>query len=95
MRRNISKSLLEATQKRMDEWVEKIKETIQGKEQKLDAYAEKKQQLLPYLMEAHEKHVSSRELGKITGISHATISKWIREEKQKAKETQQDAERPS
>jgi transposase-like protein len=57
------------------------------KEQEIANYGAKKQELLPQLIEAHEKGVSSRELERIIGINHTTITRWIREaQKEKAKE---------
>lgn len=79
MRRNISHVLLDATQKKLGEWAEKT-------------YEEKKQQLIFKLKEAHEKGVSIREFARITGISNATLGRWIKELKEKEK--QQSAERP-
>jgi len=87
MRRNISKSLLEATQSTLDKWAVKIREAIQLKEQEQQSYSEKRQKLLDELVGAHEKGLSARELSKITGISHATIARWIKE----AEEKQQNA----
>lgn len=88
MRRNISKSLLEATQSTLDKWAVKIREAVQLKEQGRDSYDEKRQKLLAELLDAHEKGLSARELAKITGISHSTIARWVRE----AKERQQNGE---
>lgn len=98
MPRNVVKTLLEATQTTMDSWVEKIKKAMQIQEQEFKTYEEKKRQLLPKLLEAHEKGVSARKLAKIMGINHTTIGRWIREAKEKkAKEKQQQdvKERPS
>lgn len=89
MPRNRVQSLLGATQKTLEEWGEKIKEKMQVKEKELFTYEEKKRQLLPQLLEAHEKGVSARELAQITGINHTTIATWIKEAKRKEKE--QDA----
>ena len=84
---NIVQALLSSTQKTLSEWNQKIQTAIQTKEQEQANYGAKKQQLLPQLIEAHEKGVSSRELQRITGINHTTITRWIRE----AKKEKQDA----
>jgi len=78
MKRNISRVLLEATQTKIAEWVEKIK-GAEVKGQELKTYEEKKQELVTKLKEAHEKGVPIRELAKITGISNATLGRWIKE----------------
>jgi Fic family protein len=89
MRRNIAHVLLDATQKKLGEWSDQIKGAVQVKQQELLTYAEKKRQLLPQLIEAHDKGVSAKELEKITGISHATISRWIKEAKEKLEHAEQ------
>jgi DNA invertase Pin-like site-specific DNA recombinase len=73
--------LLSSTQKTLSEWNQKIRAAIQSKEQQRLEYLAKKQELLPQLIEAHEKGLSSRELEKITGINHTTITRWIKEAK--------------
>jgi|GEM_PF-3412932 DNA invertase Pin-like site-specific DNA recombinase len=93
MRRNISHVLLEATQKKLSEWTEKVKSAVELKEQELKTYEEKKQLLISELIEAYEKGVSIRELARITGISNATLGRWIKEAKEKEK--QRSADRPS
>lgn len=81
------KALLSSTQKTLTEWNEKIRAAIQTKEEERLNYQAKKKALLPQLIEATEKGVSSRELEKITGINHTTICRWIKEaRKQKEKE---------
>jgi DNA invertase Pin-like site-specific DNA recombinase len=93
MRRNISHVLLDATQKKLAEWAEKVKSTVNLKEQELKTYEEKKQQLISEFKKAYEKGVPIRELARITGISNATLGRWIKEAQEKEK--QQGAERPS
>jgi len=83
VRRNISHVLLDATQKKLGEWAEKVKSTVELKQQELLTYEEKKQQLISELKEAHEKGVPIRELARITGISNATLGRWIKEAKGK------------
>jgi DNA invertase Pin-like site-specific DNA recombinase len=78
---HLVQALLSSTQKTLSEWNQKIQTAIQTKEQERANYGAKKQQLLPQLIEAHEKGVSSRELERITGINHTTITRWIREAK--------------
>lgn len=73
------KALLSSTQKTLSEWNQKIRDAIQTKQEERLNYQTKKQQLLPQLIEAYEKGVSSRELERITGINHATICRWIKE----------------
>jgi DNA invertase Pin-like site-specific DNA recombinase len=85
-------ALLSSSQKTLSEWNQRIRDAIQTKEQQQGDYQKKKQQLLPQLIEAHEKGVSSRELEKITGINHTTISRWIKEAK-KEKEKQDVSEK--
>jgi DNA invertase Pin-like site-specific DNA recombinase len=89
MKRNISHVLLDATQKTLGEWADKIKGAVGTKEQELKTYEEKKQELVPKLKEAYEKGVPIRELSRITGISNATLGRWIKELKEK--EQQQNA----
>ena len=87
MKRNIVQALATATQTALDQIGQKLKETMQTREQTQREYEERKRELLPQLLEAHEKGVSTRELQKITGISHTTIARWIWIAKQeKAKE---------
>jgi DNA invertase Pin-like site-specific DNA recombinase len=95
MRRNISHVLLDATQKKLGEWVEKVKGAVEVKELELKTYEEKKQELISELKEAHDKGVSIRELARITGISNATLGRWIKEAKEKEKQQDADAKRPS
>ena len=78
---NLVQALLSSTQKTLSEWNQKIQTAIQTKEQERANYGAKKEQLLPQLIGAHEKGVSSRELQRITGINHTTITRWIREAK--------------
>ena len=73
--------LLATTEKTLSEWKQKIKVAIESKEQQKTEYEAKKQQLLPLLIDAHEKGLSSRDLEKVTGINHTTISQWLREAK--------------
>jgi len=82
---NLVQSLKSTTQKTLSEWTQKIRDAIQTKQEERINYQTMKEQLLPQLIEAHEKGVSSRELERITGINHTTIARWIREGK-KAKE---------
>jgi transposase-like protein len=77
------KSLLTSTQKTVSEWAEKIRATVKTKEQERANYLSRKQQLLPDLIDAHEKGVSSRELERITGINHTTICRWVKEARKK------------
>jgi DNA invertase Pin-like site-specific DNA recombinase len=93
VRRNIAHVLLDATQKKLAEWSEKVKGAVELKQQELLTYEGKKQQLISELKEAYEKGVSIRELARITGISNATLGRWIKEAQEKEK--QQSAERPS
>jgi transposase-like protein len=80
-------ALLKSTQKTINEWKQGIQDAIFTKEEDVANYQRKKQELLPQLVEAYEKGVSSRQLGKITGINHTTILRWIKEaEKEKEKE---------
>ena len=79
--KRIAQALIDATQSTLEQWGHKLKEAIQTKEQTVTAYEEKKRLLLPQLLEAHEKGVSTRELQEITGIPHATIARWIRKSK--------------
>lgn len=83
MPKNIVQAIVSATQKTLEGWSGKIKETINAKEQEFLTYEEKKRQLLPLLKEACEKGVSVRELAKIMGINHTTIARWVRETKEK------------
>jgi response regulator of citrate/malate metabolism len=87
MRRNIVQALVTATQSKLDQWGQQIKQAMQTTNQSLTAYEEKKQGLIPQLLEAREKGVSLRELAKITGISHTTIARWLKAAK-KQKENQ-------
>ena len=84
---HLVQALLSSTQKTLSEWNQKIRTAIQTKEQERANYGTRKQQVLPMLIEAHEKGVSSRELERITGINHTTISRWVKEaQRKKAKE---------
>jgi len=56
----------------VDEWITQIDKAIKK-------YEETKQRLLPKLKEAMDKGITSRQLCKITGISHATICRWVNE----------------
>ena len=84
---HLIQALVKSTEKTFREWNLKIQTAIQTKEQQRADYEAKKRQLLPQLIQAHERGVSSRELEKITGINRTTISRWIREGK-KEKEKQ-------
>jgi DNA invertase Pin-like site-specific DNA recombinase len=95
VRRNISHVLLDATQKKLSEWAEKVKSAVNLKQEELKTYEEKKQQLISELKEAHEKGVPIRELARITGISNATLGRWIKEAKEKEKQQSAESERPS
>jgi transposase-like protein len=95
MSKRVVKTVIDATQKTLDEWRQTIKKAMQIKEEELKTYEEKKRELIPELVEAHEKGVSIRELAKIMGINHTTIANWIRQPKKcNGQEKQQDAERP-
>jgi len=79
---SIVQALVTATRATLDQIRQNLKERTQTKEQALREYAERKRELLPQLLEAHEKGVATRELQKITGISHTTIARWIKAAKQ-------------
>ena len=79
-------ALLSGTQKTFSEWNQKIRAAIQTKEEEQLSYQAKKSELLPQLIEASKKGVSTRELEQITGINHTTIARWIREGKQQKEE---------
>ena len=91
VRKNISHILLDATQKKLGEWAEKVKGAVELKQEEILTYEGKKQQLISELKEAHEKGVPIRELARITGISNATLGRWIKELKEK--EIKQNGER--
>lgn len=76
---HLVKVLLSSTQKNLSEWNQKIRAATEIKEQARVNYQAKKDELLPQLIEAHKKGVSTRELEQITGINHTTIARWIRE----------------
>jgi DNA invertase Pin-like site-specific DNA recombinase len=86
------KSLLTTTENTLREWNQKIKVALESKEQQRADYQSKKQQLLPMLIDAHEKGLSTRELEKITGINHTTIAQWLREEAKKTQDRGQDSQ---
>jgi DNA invertase Pin-like site-specific DNA recombinase len=79
-------ALLSSTQKTLSEWNQKIRAAILSKEEKRLNYQAKKNEVLPQLIEAHKKGVSTRELEEITGINHTTIARWIREGSKKQRE---------
>jgi len=78
---NVVRILLSSTQKTLIEWNQKIHVAIQTKQEERLNYQTNKKDLLTQLIEAHEKGVSSRELERITGINHTTITRWIRQAK--------------
>lgn len=81
------KALLSSTHKTLIEWNQKIHDAMQRTEEERLNYQTKKKELIPQLVEASQRGVSSRELERITGINHTTIATWIREaKKQKEKE---------
>jgi transposase-like protein len=47
------------------------------------------------LKEAHEKGVPIRELARITGISNATLGRWIKEAQEKEKQQSGESGKPS
>jgi len=78
---NVVAVLRNSTQKILNDWKEKIQNAIETTQEERKSYVTKKEDLLPQLIEASKKGVSSRELERITGINHATICRWIREAK--------------
>jgi DNA invertase Pin-like site-specific DNA recombinase len=84
------KQVLVSNEETLSEWNQKIKAAIETKERQKADFQAKKQQLLPILIDAHDKGVSSRELERITGINHTTICQWIKEAKKKGHEVDQE-----
>lgn len=78
MRRNIVQALVTATQSKLDQWGQQLKEAMQSEEQRVNAYEDRKKTLIPQLLAAHDKGVSTRKLAEITGVSHTTIARWIK-----------------
>lgn len=89
MKRKIVKSLRDASQTKIEQWLQNISQAIATKGIDVEAYNQKKQELLPKLIEAQQKGIAVRELSKITGISRATISRWVNEQKDYVKEAQE------
>ena len=83
MKRKIVKAIKEATSEKLDKWFQDIATAITQKDQNLLEYETKRKLVINKFLEAEEKGISARELERITGIPHQTISKWISEEKAK------------
>jgi hypothetical protein len=74
--------LLNASQQKITEWFHGI-DTLITRREALTEYDKKKAQLLPKLVEAHNKGVTFRELEETTGIPYQTIAHWVRKEQKK------------
>jgi transposase-like protein len=65
----------------MEEWNQKIKQEATTKAEQVREYKQKKERIVPQLVEAHASGISTRKLEEITGINHTTIARWIKEAK--------------
>lgn len=76
-----AQALLEASQTKVDEWLQVIDTTI-SQTPDVTLYELKKSLLMPKLQEARAKGVTLRKLSEITGIPHQTIGKWLKQAKE-------------
>lgn len=88
MRKGFKSVLLDVKQSTLETWIQKLKALVSEKERQLvmeREAEEKKMQLLPMLKDARDKGITLREISEITGLSHATIARWLNPEKYKYK----------
>lgn len=75
MRKNNLKALKGSTPTKLDGVINKIDTAIEEKKIEQGEY----QRLIVKLATAMEKGVTTRHLAKLTGISHATIARWVKD----------------
>lgn len=83
----MAQTLLQASQTKINEWLHNIDIAISQKPD-IERYNEKKQLLMPKLLEARAKGVTLRELSTIMGIPHQTIAKWLKQSELNGKDAE-------
>lgn len=79
------KVVYNATQQTLDKWFQAIDTAITQEDEFCLNYDAKKKLVKDKLLEARNRGISARQLSKITGIPHQTISEWVKQAKEEAK----------
>ncbi len=88
MKKAFKPALLDVKQTTIETWIQKLKALISDKEKQLllqKEAEERRMQLIPFLKDAQTKGITLREMAEITGLSHATIGRWLNPEQYKRK----------
>lgn len=70
--------LVGTTQETLDSWLHKLDGLITVKKEAELDQSQIGEKILPLLRKARENQISARELAQITGVGHATISRWMK-----------------
>lgn len=65
----------------LEEWFKEIETAIEEKQDPVIHWTAKRQQVIKKLLDAKQRGISARQLSKIIGIPHQTISEWLKEAK--------------
>lgn len=76
------KVVYQATQQTLDEWFQAIDTAIKQEDDFCLNYNAKRKLVMDKLSEARARGISARQLSKITGIPHQTISEWLKQAKE-------------
>lgn len=77
--KGIIHSLLNVSQASLDTWVKQVQEFVSTKKELASNYEVNKQKFLALIKTATENGMTLREIALITGLSHATIAKVLKE----------------
>lgn len=70
--------LIGVKQDTLDNWTHQVENLIAIRKQAERDYEFAADKILPLLRRAKENNIPSREIAKITGISHTTICNWLK-----------------
>jgi len=78
IKKGVLQALTGVKQETIDTWFKQWDEQILKMKQEKEHEQQIRKQLLPKLLELHNQGMTSREIAKVTGISHATIARYIK-----------------
>jgi transposase-like protein len=76
--RGILTSLVGLKQETLDNWMRKLDGLIAVKKEAIQEHAATADKIIPLLLKAKDNEISVRELAQITGLSPATMSRWMK-----------------
>lgn len=76
--RGILSSLVGLKQETLDSWMRKLDGLITVKSEAIQEHEATAQKIIPLLLKAQDNNISVRELAQITGLSPATMARWMK-----------------